>query len=358
MADINPSLISEDVLRQISRSLRTICSKEPTSVLQKRLEDLIKTSRSPEISVPHHVSACNVTCGFLEQCLDSQNPTIRSIVLADSVWRNLFAMYLNSFERAKPKSMKQVLNTLVRLILAVGSSSDTCQPRDDAIITLFDILCTQHEQHKGKAALLALTYFLTKSLVTSRDLLDAFQTRYCEVDSQHSASSPSVLTLFLANVFAWITLRDTASAAGTFVQAFLHRGQPIASPSLVSVEYNEDDAYGAPWAEAIHLTLRYYPDLMHPFQTHIFPCLFSSGMTEFLSYLKYLRFEHHLGCFTKSTPPLQATPLDLLTWRLLAAAVCTGNELGLARVVGTFSSTFFRNRTNACSSRLLVGKPD
>lgn len=77
---------------------------------------LFKTFSTPSISHDHTTTSCNTLSAFLDAAIVSQHEKTRQLVLDHETWLAVFGVFLDRFEDTKPKPMKQILASLVKVL--------------------------------------------------------------------------------------------------------------------------------------------------------------------------------------------------------------------------------------------------
>lgn len=77
---------------------------------------LFKTFSTASISHDHTTTSCNTLSAFLDAAIVSKHEKTRQLVLHHETWLSVFEVFLDRFEDSKPKPMKQVLASLVKVL--------------------------------------------------------------------------------------------------------------------------------------------------------------------------------------------------------------------------------------------------
>lgn len=80
-------------------------------------QNLLTTTRSPTVVDKHLSAACNALSVFLQYASKSPNPQVQEIGLSTQSWMDCLDVVLDGFEEGKFKPMRQVLDTLVKVLL-------------------------------------------------------------------------------------------------------------------------------------------------------------------------------------------------------------------------------------------------
>lgn len=78
---------------------------------------LLKTSSTESISKLHLATSCNALSAFLDAAVVSSNNRTAQLVFSCHTWLAVFEVYLNRFEYAAVKLMRQILHSLMRIMV-------------------------------------------------------------------------------------------------------------------------------------------------------------------------------------------------------------------------------------------------
>lgn len=84
--------------------------------MSRVFKSLLETFSLEAISQPHIAAVCNALSAFLDAGSVSENEKTKRLVLSSDTWLSIFEIYLDRFEYAKPKPMRQVLLSLAKLL--------------------------------------------------------------------------------------------------------------------------------------------------------------------------------------------------------------------------------------------------
>ncbi|KZF21661.1 hypothetical protein L228DRAFT_283801 [Xylona heveae TC161] len=341
--------VSEDDLRLISKEIGPNIENalESDSEMTKKqldglLNDTLETAGLLNITPNHRTAACNVLCGFLDKGKVSRVHEFRLICFDLRRWEKLFSIYLERSNNAKIKSMRQVLTTLTSLIVdSQNPFSESSIVREDAITRLVRIMIGQELFPRWKAALQALEFFISKEVVSIKELLDIVSARFDDASiynserlatnqSKHVESAPhlieskpnfNLIEIFILHALTWIPHLDVAPAAGHLVSTFFKKLR-----AQKDSNYYRSDSHLPLWAFPLQESIRKYPESLETFKHHVFPGLFSISGSDYVSFLKYLHLDDFLSGASVEEEDVGASTLF--------SALEVGKEMGLVSEPG------------------------
>ena len=260
------------------------------------LQRLLHTAEQPILSDPHRAAACNTLCGFLEQGICSPNIAVQQCCSSVTIWDRLFTIYLERSDSSRPKPMRQILVTLIRLLnhCALANKDGKLYNDDQVLVFMKKVVSTclaltklNGDVSRAKPAMQVLEMFLGKKIVGISLLLDEFHFRSCDHDmipslrssgklnrssTSSSTKEPSLecVESVVRQILQWIQNPDTGPAIGRLLKVFFLSLQGLDSllrstnPSLFELPL---------WAAPIRQILVEKPELMDVIGYHVFPDL-------------------------------------------------------------------------------------
>ncbi|OMP83498.1 hypothetical protein BK809_0004879, partial [Diplodia seriata] len=270
--------------------------------------------------------ACNPLCSLLEKCQASPDERIRSLIWINHIWTDLFDIFLERYDNAKPKSMRQVL-LLLCTILQKDHTATACTVKDESVVRLFDVLFQEDDTSKVKPALIALSHFVQKDVITVDYTIAAFE-RWATATGKSLQQFPapgSVPKTFLHGIMSWANHQDTTPTAGNAVCAIMEHGR-----RQQAAHFAKDNANSPPiWVEPLESTIRRNPDAMLNFKSHVFPDLFKPILTDYLRFLEHLHLDDHV----RLRPSTDVKPSDDFEASLLFTSLQVGKDMGFVQEV-------------------------
>lgn len=232
--------------------------------------------------------------------------------------------------------MRHVLLTLTGVLLK-DQSPRALELGSRAASTFVDIICQRQDRLKVKPALQGLAHFLLKDVISIPRLLEL----HADVLSSSAVkSSVNSLQTIMTAFLAWIVHHDTSLSAGHLIKNYLTKVRQLSrSEPFVGV-----DMTLALWIEPVVITLHQWPDRIQEFKTHVFPHCFLPNLDEYVRFLSYLRFSHHIEIRGSTPEQLQVYNNHKTTvekyeeFRILIAAIEAGKELGIIKDNGRYLS--------------------
>jgi len=289
----------------------------------------MKTADTSDLSATHRVAACNVLCGTIEQCAQVHDASLTDLVFASETLAGLFRIYIDHFDNGKSKAMKQVLNTMAKLLgkTAAAHTVDTTTSR------CLDLALKERDRTRAKPALHALTIFLSRNVLSVSQLV----VLYASVVTGRNDPEGVLRSInyyqadFISNLLTWIPVGDIAPTAGQLLSAVA--ANPLGTPPASS-----DSTSPIPvWAEPLVRGIEATPNAIHAFRFHAFPALFQPGIQVYVRFLEYLDFRQLLGLTTvDSTNSDETRPNDEIRRLVLLSALQVGKCSGLVQECGKY----------------------
>ncbi len=314
------------------------------------LRTILRTASAIGVSSTHRAAACNALCGFLEQGLASTAPDIRSLIVSNDVWQEVFKIYLDRSEDAKPKSMRQVLVTLTAILSKWPDPAQALVVRDSAVETLLSIILGTDSRSKVKPALQGLEHFISKGIVSIQDLVISLQGLGTNLGQLLSgdvipepaevgpatvvefkrlsapalvASSEASIEVFVTTLLEWVSHSDVAPAASRLISTFF---KFLRTQSSKDVRYYHSVTKLPLWVSPLKRSVEQKPEGREVLKRHVLPAFFILNSHDMLEFVRSLPLEHLLsGAFPQDNCP------EVL---LLFSSLQVAQGLGLVRVTG------------------------
>lgn len=310
----------------IARSI----SNRTCRALHEIVGPILDTADQADLTPSHRSAACNILCAIVDKCQASDVQYAKHAVLDDFVWGRMFDIYLQRSDNAKGKSVRQLLLVLTGALLK-DQNPRTIELSERTATTFIDIVCHRQDRLKVKPALQGLAHFLQKDIVKIPQLIETYSRSLGHSNgSVNSVTASSLLTRFLA----WIVHHDTSLSAGHLVKNFLAQLRRSSTPE----EPSNAKSTTPIWIQPVVECLQQWPDRTQEFKTHVFPHCFLPNFDEYLYFLSYLRFQHHVGYglphLFDSLCGERNSVEDFGEFKILLASIECGKELGIVRDFG------------------------
>ena len=184
--------------------------------------------------------------------------------------------------------MKQVLNTLIDILISLQELSKPLARRAEVVQDLYSIVLHSDDNVRAKPALLALTILISRGVVTPKSMLEIYQPQ--SLDSSDSEDSTKIEN-FLARVFAWANRSDVAGSAGRFVAVFFQNKHIL---------HDDVDAQCPLWIKPLIDVISAYPDFLGAVKAHLMPGLFKMDAWQFWVFLEQFQIQDRLGLMVKN----------------------------------------------------------
>ena len=244
----------------------------------------------------------NALSGFLDRASISSISDLASLCFDLKNWGHLFDVFLRRSENNKPKPMRQLLLSLVRVLQKNPHEEARHAQTEYAIRRSLAIVTSRTEKLSVKPALQALHYLLTKNLIGGSDILRVLAAINVQRNPGLSVtrrsfpcfepvdlSMPSWISLgqeFVSDIFAWLCYPDIAAAVGKLVATF------IKSLPTLHEKHQTSSAGGLPlWVTPLQQLLRDQPQTLETIGNHVLPELLSVDYGDTWEFLAMLPFE-------------------------------------------------------------------
>lgn len=244
----------------------------------------------------------NALSGFIDRASISPNSDLTNLCFDLKIWGNLFDVFLRRSENNKPKPMRQLLLSLVRVLQKNPHEAVRHAQTEYATRRSLAIITDRTEITSVKPALQVLDYFLTKALISGPLILRVLAANNVQANPNSSGdqrSSPiselvdfsmsswiSLGQALISDIFAWVCYPDLAAAAGKLVTLF------IKSFSTVDEGHQISSAGELPlWVAPLHQLLRDQSQMLEPVGTYVLPELLSINSSDTRKFLETLPFE-------------------------------------------------------------------
>lgn len=334
-------LIPEKDLVQLSKgSLRQFLVNPQTTELQAQQVwyHVFGTFKSATLSYPHRTAVCNAICSFLESCQIAKVETIRRGWSSEERWTEVLMAYLDRFDDAKSKPMRQVLKTLSKIVPKGEDGTKKVVPTG-ALIELLSSIVTAQPRQRMKPCMVTLDAFLRKDILTTTDvtvgisnllstnpgrILERFWGFYGFPFTSQSQTTAELIKVFILALWQNSILPDAAAATGALLATFvgsLKKGSSGTAQSYIPV-----------WVDPLKQVLHQSPSHVETIFLYVLPPLFEEDPTGFKELVNSLPYEE---VFAGGKPTSSTTEISLLF-----RALQVGKQIGLVNEDGAYNSIF------------------
>ncbi|KAF2497326.1 hypothetical protein BU16DRAFT_505602 [Lophium mytilinum] len=304
----------------------TVVDESQLRIVKDALYALLETAENAEISPSHRATACVAFCGIIERCQGAKIEIVRNVIWVEQIWSRLFGIYLNLFDKAKPKPMRQLL-VVFTSVLKRENAPCSFQIRDQAVLRAVNLISRYQNHRKVKPALQALAHFISKDLVSIDQLIDL--SSRIAVYSECRPPRVELGQILLAKFLDWVQHNDTALAAGHLVAHFLAKAQEC---NAFDVRISTDLPL---WVEPFENSIRASPESIQEFRHHVFPEVFRLGFDDYMLFLHHLQFYRYLGqtssAVAEDNDDTSGRLDDPVTISIIFAALQVGQDLGMVQ---------------------------
>lgn len=283
------------------------------------LKNTIRTAYLVDISASYRATACNVICAFLEGGLSSQNRALRALFDSQCLWFNVLRIYLDRFDSAKGKSMRQLLITLLSLLSRNSNLTMTEEFRAYMMSTLVETVFGTEPYPKLKSAFHALDHLLNGDSISVSDLLRTVQVYFStssrskngsqtwrpsmsrfrrlqicergkaisegEIKDGSTTSLEAASELLTHSLLDWVLHVEIASTAGHLLVTILRK---LRAQTSAEMSY-WDAVSGTPyWAACLRKNVSKHLEAIEVYRYHVFPRLFLLDSQDNLKFLESL----------------------------------------------------------------------
>ncbi len=306
-------------------------SDEDSSYLQgvrKLWWALLITIRDTSVVDGHMTAVCNAICVFLQSASSSRVLSIQAFAMSAETWTVVFDALLDRLDGGKLKPLRQVLNTLIKILGRHDDSSKAQIIRDDVLSKMASIILLGKPTTHFKASMVIFEALVRSGVPASRTLfaigrghgsnyqqwdlrlrrvgMDA--TELCTVMDRYVVDES--ICSFSFSIILAVADSSVQATAGTFFTSFM---------SMLT-------GYGVPlgplWVEIVVTILRRHPEAIEAFKNYLLPSILKLHP----SHYNYLL--HKTATENAASSMLQ----NALTIAIL------GCKEGLVSEEGTFSS--------------------
>lgn len=246
----------------------------------------------------------------------------------------LFGIYLQNAENTRGKLNRQMLLTLSSILLR-NENVRSQELKKYAVTTFIEIISHRRDRLQVRPALQGLAYFLQKEITSIDELIQLSESSSRSENPGSLPASKSIQEI-LRTFLSWVVFHDTTLSAGHLIKYFLSSLRRVRlSESATSEEF-----VSPLWIEPVVQTLSQWPERAQEFKTHVFPHCFLPKAEEYLRFLSYLHFGHHIranGALPEVLHTYDEKKNNLASeveFSILLTALQSGKELGVIIDVG------------------------
>jgi hypothetical protein len=305
-------LLSEDTLSEISKGPLVKFTQECDSVekVSRVWQSLLKTFSTASIPSSHMTASCNAVRAFLDAAAVTKYEGTRQLVQSPDTWLSAFEMFITRFEDAKPKSMKQVLTSLVKLLAKSRQEPSSRSIQAGLVDAILPSIILGEPRARLKAFLVSLEIITRKNAILPNELISMLQVWLSKNSEkwvallQEDCKALSMDVLLLSNEVSCNSKRiesrglavqilllgllnqaknpELASSAGDTIAAFFQKLK--SDPGLAQ----DDRALLSVWIPPVRYMVLQNLDNLEPMSNYVLQPLFHNDPTGFHSFLDSL----------------------------------------------------------------------
>ncbi|KAJ9220006.1 hypothetical protein DTO169C6_7663 [Paecilomyces variotii] len=367
----NIQILPADTLTRICRGplVKFTLECQDNQKVKTLWQSLFQTFADASTSASHTTTTCNAVSGFLDAALLSKNHETQEIALSKETWLSVFEVYVDRFEDAKPKPMKQVLNSLLKILAKYTDSGEVEALLSRAGEIILPSIITGEPRSRLKVSLLSLEIFVRKNAISPYQLMNMVSNflsthgdLWKPVFEQHHETwiSGSVMNgevsgeqysithvarIFTLALLIRATSPEIASASGAVLASLLQKIK-AALPSSENIYLDPTNSLPI-WVAPTKQIMQRNMDALDTMSNHMLTPLFTVDSSGFRTFIDQLPVQILLsGDMTEA-------PLDQFT--LLFSALQIGKKVGLVHEDGVFGKASTAKNNN---DAILVIKSD
>ncbi|PYH49144.1 THADA/TRM732 family protein [Aspergillus saccharolyticus JOP 1030-1] len=330
-------ILPEDTLKQIGKGalVKFTQACDDTEKVSRVYHNLLDTYSTASLSHSHTTAACNALSAFLDAALVSHHDSTRQLVYSDETWLSVFEVFMTRYKDAKPKPMKQVMESLVLLLAKTRKQFDRSSLQKKIVELTIPSILLGEPRARLKASFASLEMIVRKNAIAPSELISildqwlhtnqeswiAMYQADCEALSIdvlpyiHSAAgqdtSRTTVEIFILGLLARATKPELAASSGDLMAAFLQKIKATPGLShLLSI-----------WVAPVrHVTLRTLDDLEYMSNYILQPC-FEVDANGFRDFIEKFPLQSLLAGDMSDAP--------IADFMVLFASLQVGKKIGL-----------------------------
>jgi hypothetical protein len=241
---------------------------------------LLATMRDSSVADGHMTAACNAICVFLQSASLSATYSIQTFAMSAKIWRAVFDTLLDNFDSGKVKPLRQVLETLIKILGRHKDRTRAQSIQDGVLSRMASVILLGEPVLRFKASIVIFEAFVRSGVPISRLLfvigrvhgsnrdqwhhrlrrqkIDAIE--FLALMERHPVDES--ITCFSFSIVLAVADSKAQATAGNFFTSFT---------SMLT-------AYGVPLGsfqtELVMTALQRYPKAIETFKNYLLPSIF------------------------------------------------------------------------------------
>lgn len=350
VSELRSTPLSEAVLRGIGQDVpRVFADMECRPELRTGVNDfesllfnLQASAYAPILGASHRTAACNALCAVVEYCRTAENEDTRKRIFYKDVYHALLRIYVDRFDAAKGKAMKQIFHTLEMLMQDTDRPSEAAHLKREVLLEFIRLLESKIDHVRAKPALIGLTSLISHAVVRTKDVLSIFLHVHGQPEYNLSSEGRTKIVThdWLRVIFEWTEFSNVAHATCQLATVWLKHHREDMS---LNVDF---ESYPV-WAEPLLQTVEKFPKTCQAFQAYLLPDLFKVSVRQFWLFINSTLNKARQETVQESGKgglfdTICTTATSESTQSVLLASMQIGKELGLIQDIGKLREIFMR----------------
>lgn len=261
-------------------------------------EALLTTICDSSVVDGHMTAVCNALCVFLQSASSSSVASIQTFAMSEKIWTKVFEVLLDEFDGGKLKPLRQVLNTLIKILGQHADRDRTRAIQDGILVRMAAIVLLGKPRSQLKASMIIFETFVRSGVPVSRILRSIGRAhgssheqwdqrlRRQRIDAIKLTAAMKDYTAdesichFTFAISLAIAESNLQATAGTFFAMFISMLTAYSIP------------LGSSWIEFVVITLHRYPQAMEAFKNHLLPSILKLQPGDFYNLLDRMFTSH------------------------------------------------------------------
>lgn len=174
---LDSGIISREALLDMSRGRLKRYLIESSEENEFRLQNvqslwkaLLTTICDSSVVEGHMTAVCNALCVFLQSASSSSVASIQTFAMSEKIWMKVFEVLLHEFDGGKLKPLRQVLNTLIKILEHHADRDRTRAIQDGILERMVAIVLLGKPSSQLKASMIIFETFVRSGVPVSRIL--------------------------------------------------------------------------------------------------------------------------------------------------------------------------------------------
>ncbi|KAJ5083898.1 hypothetical protein NUU61_008477, partial [Penicillium alfredii] len=332
----NIQFLPDTTLREIAKGplVKFALSCPDNKKVSRVWQSLIQTLSTPSLSHSHTSAACNATSAFLDAAASAENEETRELALSSETWLAVFDVFLNRYEDAKPKPLKQLLGSLTPILAKHYQGSKKTEIQTAVVDAIIPSIILGEPRSRLKACLVCLEVFIRKSAISPSEMIPLVRQWLSEnydrwtpvfekdrvalsLDSCEATSVASVLSdelaarIFILGLLTQTNNKEMATSSGVMLSSFLQQMKSERPEQQLSPM----------WVAPVRHMVLQNVDTLEAQSNRLFQPIFTLDPTGFRSFVNTLPLQSLLAGDMTDAPQQE--------YMLLFAALRVGKKVNL-----------------------------